>query len=50
MKNLFAQKTRMVLDPVGLYYASIISETQPGNFNVSAYLHEKIVPQILQMT
>jgi NRPS condensation-like uncharacterized protein len=48
MKNLFAQKTRMALDPVGLYYASIISETQPGNFNVSAYLYEKIEPQILQ--
>ena len=48
MSNLFAPKTRMVLDPVGLYYASIISETQPGNFSVSAYLHEKIEPQILQ--
>ncbi|MCL1842830.1 MAG: hypothetical protein FWF79_03375, partial [Defluviitaleaceae bacterium] len=48
MKKLFAPKTRIALDPVGLYYASTISEANPGNFNISAYLHEKIDPQVLQ--
>ncbi|MCL2356202.1 MAG: hypothetical protein FWC70_03435 [Defluviitaleaceae bacterium] len=48
MKKLFAPKTRMALDPVGLYYASTISKANPGNFNISAYLHEKIDPHVLQ--
>ena len=36
------------LDPIGQYYASIITPNHPGSFMLSAYLREAIDPVILQ--
>lgn len=41
MKQFLAGE-RYVLDPVGQYYASIISPEYPGNYTIAVHLKEKI--------
>ncbi|MCL1863908.1 MAG: hypothetical protein FWF78_10120 [Defluviitaleaceae bacterium] len=38
------------LDPIGQYYASVITPKHPGQFMLSAYLKEKVEPKILQQS
>lgn len=48
LKHDFSPKTRIELDLVGQYYASIINAKQPGVFSISAHLKERINPPVLQ--
>ena len=36
------------LDPIGQYYASVITPDHPGQFMLSAYLKETVDPEVLQ--
>ena len=47
--NKVKGKTRIKLDPIGQFYASIINDDYPGNYSLSAYLKENIDPQALQL-
>ena len=40
----------MELDPIGQYYASVITPKHPGQFMLSAYLNEVVDPNILQQS
>lgn len=48
MKHNFSPKTRIELDFLGQFYASIINSEQPGVFSISAYLKTSINPAVLQ--
>ena len=39
---------RIRLDPIGQYFASIISPAQPGSFRITVHLKEELKPDILQ--
>jgi len=41
---------RTELDPIGQYYASVITPDHPGQFMLSAYLKETVNPEVLQRT
>ena len=41
-------KSRIELDPVGLYYAAVTSRKHPATFSISAYLSEPVVAHALQ--
>jgi NRPS condensation-like uncharacterized protein len=49
MCKKFTPKTRITLDPVGQFYAATINDKQPGNFYITTYLNEPIVPKVLQV-
>ena len=36
------------LDPIGQYYAAVITPDHPGQFMLSAYLKEFVDPEVLQ--
>jgi NRPS condensation-like uncharacterized protein len=48
VEQSFSSKTRIELDPVGLYYAVVTSRMHPATFSISAYLSEPVVPHALQ--
>lgn len=48
MEQSFSAKTRIELDPIGLYYAFVTSRNHPATFSISAYLSEPVVPRALQ--
>lgn len=48
MAESFSADTRIELDPVGLYYASVTSRKHPATYSISAYLSEPVVPDGLQ--
>ena len=48
MVQSFSPKTRIELDPVGLYFAAVTSRKHPATYSISAYLSELVVPDVLQ--
>ena len=44
------EAVNMELDPIGQYYASVITPKHPGQFMLSAYLNEAVDPKILQQS
>ena len=44
----FQPGSKIILDPVGQYYASIIEPRFPGSYTVAAYLKQPIDPHVLQ--
>ncbi len=45
---MITPKSRIELDPVGVYYAALTSRNQPSTFSISAYLTEPVVLHALQ--
>jgi len=48
MQHLLKPGTRFTLDPIGLLYAGTSNRDFPNNYTVSVYLHEEIIPEVLQ--